>query len=53
MLHIIHFYDNGIKFFSTDGTKLADEMEFAIEEKMLQPMKMVAPEKNGKSNAYG
>lgn len=43
------FYDNGIKFFSTDGTKLPDEMEFAIEEKMLQPIKMVAPEKMGKA----
>ena len=43
------FYDNGIKFFSTDGTKLPDEMEFAIEEKMSQSMQMVAPEKMGKA----
>jgi phosphoglucosamine mutase len=25
------FFDNGIKFFSAEGTKLADEIEFAIE----------------------
>ena len=43
------FYDNGIKFFSNNGTKLPDEMEFAIEEKMSQPMQMVAPEKMGKA----
>lgn len=43
------FYDNGIKFFSTDGTKLPDDMEFAIEDKMSQPMQMVYPEKMGKA----
>lgn len=33
------FYDNGIKFFSADGTKLPDDIEFAIEaelEKVMQ-----------------
>jgi phosphoglucosamine mutase len=28
------YYDNGIKFFSADGTKLPDEIEFAIEEEL-------------------
>jgi phosphoglucosamine mutase len=28
------FYDNGIKFFSIDGTKLPDEVEEAIEAEM-------------------
>ncbi|MDR2679029.1 MAG: phosphoglucosamine mutase, partial [Zoogloeaceae bacterium] len=37
------FYDNGIKFFSADGTKLPDEMEAAIEAEihMEQPMSCV------------
>jgi phosphoglucosamine mutase len=32
------FEDNGIKFFSGDGTKLPDEVELAIEEQLDQPM---------------
>jgi phosphoglucosamine mutase len=32
------YYDNGIKFFSSAGTKLADEMEFAIEKELAVPM---------------
>ncbi len=28
------FYDNGIKFFSIDGTKLPDDVEEAIEAEM-------------------
>src|SRR3990167_9230733 len=30
------YYDNGIKFFSSQGTKLADSMEIAIEERLEQ-----------------
>ncbi len=32
------YYDNGIKFFSAQGTKLADDVEHAIEEGIDQPM---------------
>ncbi|MEN8214843.1 MAG: phosphoglucosamine mutase [Pseudomonadota bacterium] len=43
------FQDNGIKFFSSKGTKLPDEVELAIEAKMEQAMQTVAPEKLGKA----
>ncbi|MCG8670865.1 MAG: phosphoglucosamine mutase [Pseudomonadales bacterium] len=43
------FHDNGIKFFSTEGTKLPDEVEFAIEEYMEKPMEMVSSAKIGKT----
>ncbi|MDR1057681.1 MAG: phosphoglucosamine mutase [Coxiellaceae bacterium] len=42
------YYDNGIKFFSSKGTKLSNEIENAIEEKILQPMKLVDVAKLGK-----
>lgn len=32
------YHDNGIKFFSSQGTKLPDETELAIEEQLDQPM---------------
>jgi phosphoglucosamine mutase len=32
------YYDNGIKFFSADGTKLPDEVELRIEEMLDAPM---------------
>lgn len=32
------YYDNGIKFFSAQGTKLPDEVEHAIEDAIDQPM---------------
>ncbi len=32
------FQDNGIKFFSADGTKLPDEVELEIEQRLDQPM---------------
>ncbi|MYM65200.1 phosphoglucosamine mutase [Pseudomaricurvus sp. HS19] len=32
------FYDNGIKFFSANGSKLPDDMELAIEEQLNQAM---------------
>ena len=35
------FYDNGIKFFSSEGTKLADEVELAIEAELDKPMETV------------
>ncbi len=36
------YYDNGIKFFSAQGTKLPDEVERAIEAAIDQPMACVA-----------
>lgn len=35
------YYDNGIKFFSSQGTKLPDHVELAIEELLEQPMTTV------------
>lgn len=35
------FYDNGIKFFSIDGTKLPDDVEEAIEAEMEKPITCV------------
>ena len=35
------YYDNGIKFFSAQGTKLPDDVELAIEEGIDQPMTCV------------
>ncbi|MEZ5525388.1 MAG: phosphoglucosamine mutase [Pseudomonadales bacterium] len=43
------FEDNGIKFFSSGGTKLPDEVEFAIEEMIDQPMTTVDSSKLGKA----
>ncbi|ART83528.1 phosphoglucosamine mutase [Oceanisphaera profunda] len=43
------YYDNGIKFFSHDGTKLPDEVELAIEAMLDQPMDCVASEQLGKA----
>lgn len=43
------FYDNGIKFFSSSGTKLADAMELAIEEQLEQPMTTVDSADLGKA----
>lgn len=42
------YYDNGIKFFSGDGSKLADEIELAIEGEMEKEMKMVESDRIGK-----
>ncbi len=42
------FYDNGIKFFTADGSKLDDETEDAIEALLDQPMEVVASDKLGK-----
>ena len=44
------YYDNGIKFFSANGMKLADDIELAIEAKMDMPMSCVDSDKLGKVN---
>jgi len=43
------YYDNGIKFFSADGQKLADEIEIAIEAELDKPMACVASDQLGKA----
>ena len=43
------FADNGIKFFSSQGTKLPDSWEQAVEAELEQPMVCVEPEKLGKT----
>ncbi len=43
------YYDNGIKFFSSGGEKLGDDVEFAIEAELDKPMQVVASEKLGKA----
>ena len=43
------YYDNGIKFFSADGTKLPDDVELAIEYELEQPMVCESSEKLGKA----
>ncbi len=44
------FYDNGIKFFSTDGTKLPDHVEEAIEAEMDKPLTCVDSAELGKAS---
>jgi phosphoglucosamine mutase len=44
------YMDNGIKFFCHDGQKLSDEIELAIEAKLLDPIKTVASNKLGKAH---
>ena len=43
------YHDNGIKFFSGNGTKLDDEIELAIEAQLDQPMTSVASDHLGKA----
>ena len=43
------FADNGIKFFSSEGTKLPDDVEFAIEDMIDQPMTTVESDQLGKA----
>ncbi|MFT5676617.1 MAG: phosphoglucosamine mutase [Paraglaciecola sp.] len=43
------YYDNGIKFFSSNGMKLADDIELAIEAQLDEPMSCVASDKLGKA----
>lgn len=46
------FHDNGIKFFSREGLKLADEIELAIEKKMQDPISVVESDKLGKASRF-
>ncbi len=43
------FYDNGIKFFSSEGTKLPDHIEIEIEEELEKPIKVTEPDRLGKA----
>lgn len=43
------YFDNGIKFFSAQGTKLPDELELAIEDQLEQPMTTVDSAELGKA----
>lgn len=44
-----HYSDNGIKFFSPQGTKISDEVQNEIEALMAEPMAVVASEQLGKA----
>ncbi len=44
------FYDNGIKFFSSNGHKLDDNIELAIEAQLEKPMVCVESDKLGKAS---
>ena len=46
------YYDNGIKFFSSDGYKLNDELIDAVEKKMAEPIRCVASDKLGKARRF-
>lgn len=43
------YYDNGIKFFSSEGTKLPDEVELAIEAELDKPLTCVESALLGKA----
>jgi len=43
------FSDNGIKFFSSKGTKLPDDIEFAIEDQLTKSVTTVASQSLGKA----
>jgi phosphoglucosamine mutase len=44
------YFDNGIKFFSHEGTKLPDTVEYAIETQLDQPLDTVESAKLGKAH---
>jgi phosphoglucosamine mutase len=44
------FQDNGIKFFSSEGTKLPNEVEIAIEQELTKDISTVTPELLGKAS---
>src|SRR3990167_4772486 len=46
------YYDNGIKFFSAQGTKLPDEIELAIEAELDKPMHTVDSAVLGKAERF-
>ena len=43
------FQDNGVKFFSAEGTKLADEIEARIEDELDKPLETVCADRLGKA----
>ncbi len=43
------YFDNGIKFFSSDGMKLGDDVELQIEEALAQPIGCVSSETLGRA----
>lgn len=43
------YHDNGIKFFSSLGVKISDEIEHAIEAYLEKPLEMVSADKLGKA----
>ena len=43
------YHDNGIKFFSTEGKKLPDDIEHSIEHYVAQPMDTVSSDRIGKT----
>ena len=47
------YYDNGIKFFSADGSKLSDELELAIEAELEKELVTVDSAKLGKAERVG
>ncbi len=44
------YQDNGIKFFSGQGKKLPDELEYAIEDQLDRPMTTMASDRLGKAS---
>jgi phosphoglucosamine mutase len=44
------YQDNGIKFFAGDGSKLSDDIEFAIEEQLSKTIATVSPKSLGKAS---
>ena len=46
------YQDNGIKFFSSEGCKLPDEVELEIERMMAEPLRTAAPANLGKAKRY-
>ena len=48
-----HFQDNGVKFFSSMGVKLGDDVQKAIEDKLSTPMVSVDSASIGKAKRYG
>lgn len=44
------YYDNGIKFFSSEGTKLPDSVELAIEAELDKPIECVESSQLGKAS---
>ena len=44
------YQDNGIKFFAGDGSKLSDDIEFAIEEQLSKTISTVPPQLLGKAS---